>query len=135
MVDRVTRFGVSVPRKLGEKFDKTLEESGYGNRSKALSDAISDFIKNKRWVVGGNFVGTVSYVYSHHVGGVTHKLTEIQHSYDELIRSTMHSHISHDLCVEVLIIGGRSEDIKGLYDKLSALRGVENCKLAVLQEL
>lgn len=135
MVDRVTRFGVSIPRKLAERFDKALEDLGYPTRSKALSDAITDFIKNKRWAVGGNFVGTISYIYDHHTGDVTHKLIETQHNYNELIISTMHSHMAHDSCVEVLIVGGKSEEVRGLYDNLSALRGVENCKLVVLGEL
>ncbi|MFH0860735.1 MAG: nickel-responsive transcriptional regulator NikR [Candidatus Altiarchaeota archaeon] len=132
-MDRAARFGVSMPSKQLEKFDKIVGELDYPNRSKALNDAVTDFIKNKRWdLEEGVFVGSISYLYDHHKGDVTRTLTEVQHKHNNLIKSTMHSHISHDDCIEVLIVSGPADGLRRLYNRISAVRGVENCKIAIL---
>lgn len=133
-MDRATRFGVSIPRSLSEKFDETVKELGYASRSKAIQDALTDFIKERRWSsTEGEFIATLSFIYDHHTGEVTEKLTSIQHDHEKIIRSTMHSHITHDLCCEVLIARGSRKELTGLYDGISATRGVLNSKLGVLK--
>ncbi|MFH1835197.1 MAG: nickel-responsive transcriptional regulator NikR [Methanobacteriota archaeon] len=132
-MDRSTRFGVSIPRKLSIQFDETVESLGYGSRSKAIQDAVTEFIKDHRWQKEeGFFTATLSFIYDHHTGDVTEKLTRIQHDHEKLIRSTMHSHISHDICCEVLIARGSKLDLQKLSDEISATRGVINCKLNIL---
>jgi len=132
-MDRAKRFGVSLPSKLLKKFDNTISELGYTNRSKAIADAVNDFIAEKRWTKDkGEFTGTISYIYGHHQGDVTNKLTRLQHDAGDSIKSVMHAHISHDLCVEVLIVSGDSAGIRELFERIGATRGVMNAKLAVL---
>ena len=132
-MDRATRFGISIPRNLSKEFDETISRLGYDNRSKAIQDALHDFIKERRWQAEeGEFIATISFVYDHHTGDVTEKLTQVQHDHDQIIRSTMHSHITHDICCEVLIARGSKPDLQKLSDKISATRGVINCKLSVL---
>ena len=132
MVDRVTRFGVSLPSKLCVRFDKLIVELGYTKRSKAIADAINEFISQKRVSSKGKIMGTISYLYDHHVSDVNKKLVELQHGYEKSIKSTMHSHVTHDECIEVLIVEGSADNIQKLYGGLSAIRGVENCKLSIL---
>lgn len=132
MAERVTRFGVSLPKSLVERFDDTINQLGYDNRSKAVSDAVNEFISQKRVAGNSDIIGTISYMYDHHVSDVNRKLVELQHGFEKNIKSTMHSHITHDDCVEVLIVEGSSEKIRQLYGGLSATRGVRNCKLATL---
>jgi CopG family nickel-responsive transcriptional regulator len=132
-MDRATRFGVSIPKRLSNEFDENIREFGYVSRSKAIQDALTDFIKEKRWrKEEGSFIATLSFIYDHHTGDVTEKLTGIQHDFDEVIRATMHSHITHDLCCEVLIASGPKKDLKELSEKIAATRGVLNCKISVL---
>ncbi|MFH1787767.1 MAG: nickel-responsive transcriptional regulator NikR [Candidatus Altiarchaeota archaeon] len=132
-MDRATRFGISIPQSLSRQFDETIKELRYANRSKAIQDALNDFIKERRWHAGeGEFTATLSFIYDHHTGDVTEKLTHIQHDHDKIIRSTMHSHITHELCCEVLIAKGKRKELSNLADKIAATRGVVNCKLAIL---
>ncbi|MBD3388796.1 MAG: nickel-responsive transcriptional regulator NikR [Candidatus Altiarchaeales archaeon] len=133
MADRVTRFGVSLPGKLVERFDRLIEDLGYSNRSKAIADAVREFITQKRPRSNGKATGTISYLYDHHVSDVNKKLVELQHKHETSIKSTMHSHITHAECVEVLIVEGEAVKIRELYGGLSAIRGVENCKLSILK--
>ncbi|MCX6694769.1 MAG: nickel-responsive transcriptional regulator NikR, partial [Candidatus Altiarchaeota archaeon] len=129
-MDRVTRFGVSLPSRLVDRFDRTLLEIGYESRSKAIADAVTDFIAQNRWKAqAGLFVGSITYVYDHHVGDVTRTLTGAQHDYGSVIKAVMHSHVSHSECVEVLIVSGSGKKVIQLYNNLSSIRGVENCKL------
>jgi CopG family nickel-responsive transcriptional regulator len=132
MTDKVTRFGVSLPTSLVERFDETINQLGYDNRSKAISDALNEFINQKKISEKSNITGTISYIYDHHVSNVNKKLVELQHGFENNIKSTMHSHITHKECVEVLIVEGHSKEIQKLYGGLSAIRGVQNCKLSTL---
>ena len=127
----VVRFGVSLPGKLVKKFDETIRGMGYFNRSKAVGDALTGFIVDKAWQEGGTRIATISFQYDHGVRGVNHKLVEIQHHFDCVI-STMHAHVSHDDCVEVLIARGEAKQIKKLAGEISAINGIKNCKTVVL---
>jgi len=132
MVERVTRFGVSLPRSLTDKFDRLLSELGYDNRSKAVADAVTEFINQKRTSTDGKAIATISYLYDHHTPDVNRKLVDLQHDFEKNIKSTMHSHITHNECVEVLIVEGESKEIQKLFGGLSTIRGVQNCKLSTL---
>ncbi|MFC2154736.1 nickel-responsive transcriptional regulator NikR [Candidatus Altiarchaeota archaeon] len=135
MVERVTRFGVSLPRPLVEKFDQTLEEIGYDNRSKAIQDAVSEFIDQKK-IKGKKdeeIIGTISYLYDHHTSNVNEKLVEVQHDFGGGIKSMMHAHFTHHDCVEVLIVQGKTRKVEKLSGAISAIRGVKNCKLSMLK--
>ena len=132
MADRVARFGVSIPKSLIQKFDDVLCEIGYENRSKAIADAINIFINEKRIDNNLDLIGTISYMYDHHVSDINRKLVELQHGFEKNIKSTMHSHITPDECVEVLIVEGVAKDVQKLFGGLSAIRGVKNCKLSIL---
>jgi len=133
MADRITRFGVSIPARELKRFDETIDDLGYENRSKAILDAINEFNTQKNITGKGSMTSTISYIYDHHVSDVNKKLVELQHGFEENIKSTMHSHITHDLCVEVLIVHGTTSKIQKLYGGLSAIKGVKNCKIAVLE--
>ncbi|MFH1721239.1 MAG: nickel-responsive transcriptional regulator NikR [Candidatus Altiarchaeota archaeon] len=133
-MDRAVRFGVSLPRSLVKNFDKVLREIGYDNRSKAIQDAITEFLKEKKIRSGKEAViGTISYLYDHHTSGVGEKIVSVQHDFGEGIKSMMHAHISHHSCVEVLIVAGKAAEVEKLAGNISAIRGVENCKHAVLK--
>jgi CopG family transcriptional regulator, nickel-responsive regulator len=134
MAERVTRFGVSLPKSLLSRFDKTLTELGYENRSKAVCDALHDFLLVNRLTQAGPIVGTLSYIYDHHVGDVNRRLLELQHGFTGQIISTMHAHISRNDCVEVLIIQCEAVHAQKLYGGISAIKGVRNCKISLLDK-
>jgi len=131
-MDRATRFGVSLPRKLLERFDKTIMEACYSNRSKAIADAITEFIVSKKQLSGEKIIGSISFVYNHHTGDVTEKLTRLQHDHEEVIKSSMHAHITHEKCLEVIIVSGNPREIQKLGETIAATRGVDNCKTSIL---
>ena len=53
------------------------------------------------------------------------KLTELQHQLGEQVRAALHVHITHDLCLEVIVVRGRSDHLQAIADRMLALRGVK----------
>jgi CopG family transcriptional regulator, nickel-responsive regulator len=49
-------------------------------------------------------VGTITLVYNHHVRLRNEKLTDVQHDFHRSILSTLHVHLDHDYCLEVVVI-------------------------------
>ena len=68
-------------------------------------------------------------IYDHHTGDLTRRLDEVQHDYTAEIVSTMHVHLDHHNCLEILALRGKGERVYELADKLLALRGVKHGKL------
>ncbi|HIH19520.1 MAG: hypothetical protein UW92_C0014G0014 [Candidatus Jorgensenbacteria bacterium GW2011_GWA2_45_13] len=129
----VERIAISLERDTLEKLQASMGKRAHWNRSKAVSDIIRDYLTKEEWQVGkGRRVGTVSLVYNHHAHGVLERITEIQHDSGASIISTLHVHLSHDECLEVIAVRGKAGRIQGIGDRLGAVRGVKSCKLSIV---
>ena len=53
---------------------------------------------------------------------------EIQHDFHALILSVMHLHVSHDDCMEVIALRGKTSEIIKLANALLSLKGIKNGK-------
>ncbi len=80
-------------------------------------------------------VAALTLVYDHHVRDLTERLTEIQHDLGERVRSTMHVHLDHDRCLEVIILRGRSDELQSIAEKLLATRGVKQGGIEIITQL
>ena len=60
----------------------------------------------------------------HHVRELTERLTEIQHDHGEVIIASMHVHLDHHHCLEVIAARGPAREIKAMADRLIGARGV-----------
>jgi CopG family nickel-responsive transcriptional regulator len=129
VAERTTRFGVSIPNRLLERFDGLIEEKGYGNRSEALRDLIRDFLVEAEWESDEETIGTVTLVYDHHVKELSDELNSIQHDMGPAIISTVHVHLDHHMCMEVVLVKGKSSDIRKMADRLIGTKGVVHGKL------
>src|SRR4026207_639265 len=78
---RLIRFGVSLDHHLLDAFDLHIKKRKYTNRSEALRDLIRDNLVGQEWNDDKETVGTITFVYDHHVRDLTGKLTDIQHDY------------------------------------------------------
>jgi CopG family nickel-responsive transcriptional regulator len=74
-------------------------------------------------------VGTVSLVFDHHTRDLADKLTEHQHSHHEEIVSALHVHLDAHHCLEVVVLKGKSGEIKRLAEELIGTKGVKHGKL------
>ena len=128
----VSRFSVSLPRKLLSQLDEMAAEKGYDNRSLAIADMIRDkLVEHHQRLSNEEIAGTITLVYDHHKQHVQSTLTDIQHDHHEVIISTIHVHLDHHNCLEVLVVRGKAGLIKKIADQLIAAKGVKHGKLTV----
>ncbi len=129
---KTIRFGVSLDSDLLDRFDKVCGEKSYQTRSEAIRDLIRNMLVQKEWEdASGELAGTLSLVYDHHQGGLTQKLIEVQHDMHDVILSTLHVHLDHHNCLEVLVLKGPAERIKSLGQKLISTKGVKHGQLGL----
>jgi len=128
----VTRFSVSLPPKLLEQLDVMAGEKGYHNRSLAIADMIrAHLVEHHQKSSNAEIAGTITLVYDHHKQHVQAALTDIQHDHHDVIISTVHVHLDHRHCLEVLLVRGRAGLIRKIADALIAAKGVKHGKLTV----
>ena len=126
----LTRFGISIDERLLAQFDQMINNKGYVNRSEALRDLIRNALIEEEWSDDNQqTVATVTLVYDHHTRDLSDKLTEQQHSHHEEIVSTLHVHLDHQHCLEVVVIKGLASRVKRIADELIGTKGVKHGKL------
>jgi len=79
--------------------------------------------------VQGERVGVITLVYAHSQRGLVENITEIQHDYGTIIQSSLHVHLDHDNCLEVVVLRGDGQDVKKAAERMMSLKGVKHVKL------
>jgi CopG family nickel-responsive transcriptional regulator len=129
---QLSRIGVAIDSDLLQKFDDLIARKGYTNRSEAFRDLIRDeLVEKQAEKPDAMVVGTVTLVYDHHVRMLGEKLTEIQHEAFHNVLSTLHVHLDHDHCLEVLILKGKSAAVRKLAEVLISTKGVKHGRLTI----
>jgi CopG family nickel-responsive transcriptional regulator len=126
----LSRIGIAIDTDLLNRFDRSIRNSGYTNRSEAFRDLIRDrLVSETTSAPDATVVGSVTLIYNHHAHGVGEKLTELQHAFHQLVVSTSHAHLDHESCLEVLIVHGKSAEVEQFADRLMGLKGVQHGRL------
>jgi CopG family nickel-responsive transcriptional regulator len=133
MKDDLVRFGVAMERSLLDKFDAIVETRGV-TRSEVLRDLVRAEVVKTHVVRGVPAVATLTLVYDHHVRELTERLTEFQHQLGDQVRSTLHVHLDEHRCLEVIVLRGRSDELKRVAERLLATRGVTHGGLEIVTE-
>jgi len=127
----IVRFGVSLDRKLLDRFDALIRAKNYTNRSEALRDLIRQELVLKAWDEDRNVAGAITYVYDHHQRELLNRILDIQHDFQNLIISSQHVHLDHDNCLEIVAVRGKASEINRLADMLRAVKGVRHGTLSM----
>jgi CopG family nickel-responsive transcriptional regulator len=132
LMSDLCRIGVAIDEDLLGQFDEMLARKGYSNRSEAFRDLIRDaLVREETTGPEREAVGTLTLVYNHHVRQLADKLTDMQHDHFREIISTLHVHMDHDNCLEVLVLRGRAGAIRQIADKLVSTKGVKHGRLTL----
>ena len=130
--DAVCRFSISMPEGLVRQLDDMVEVKGFANRSQAVADMVrSRLVEHRAQDTNDEIAGTVTLVYDHHKRNLQKVLTQVQHDHHELIIATLHVHLDHENCLEVLALRGLADDVRTLSEKLIAAKGVKHGTLTV----
>lgn len=131
----LSRIGISLPKNLLDKFDEIINARGYSSRSEGIRDAIRTYITYYKWMadVKGEREGVITMVYDHDQRGLLTIITDIQHDHHEIIKASLHSHVTHNRCLEVILVHGDGSQLKELAERLMSQKGVESVKLTTIQ--
>ena len=126
-----TRVSLSIQTDLMKEFDAVSESLGHPTRSKAVSEAMREFVSTKRWDMAkkGSASGVILVTYDHHATGVNRALTELQHDFHEVVGATMHIHLTKHTCLEVISFEGEAESVRSLAKMLQSQKGVLSLKV------
>ena len=134
IMEKITRFGVSIEPELLKKFDKVIKKKGYKNRSEAIRDIIREnLISKKTEDPNSEAIGTLTMIYDHHAGNLTNRLLDLQHHHHKEILTTTHIHVDHDNCLEVLVLKGKTRNIQKLADNIKSLKGIKHGELVITE--
>src|SRR6056297_2447417 len=123
------RFGVSLPKGLLKKFDEKIEQQGYNNRSEAIRDLIRDSFLEDKIAADQEVAGTLTIIFDHNSGELASQLESIQHENYQKVISKLHIHLDEVHCLEVIVLKGKSKNVKAIAKQIIALRGVKHGKL------
>ncbi|MBN2211119.1 MAG: nickel-responsive transcriptional regulator NikR [Sedimentisphaerales bacterium] len=132
-MDKTERIGVSLDSNLLASFDALIARKAYPNRSEAFRDLIRENLCREQLADPNTMaVAGVFLVYDHHASGVNQKLTHLQHNSFLKTICTMHVHLSHDDCLEIIVLRGRAGEIEKLANQFISLKGVKLGKVNLL---
>ncbi|RLE65229.1 MAG: CopG family transcriptional regulator [Thermoprotei archaeon] len=124
-MSKVRRISITLPEEVLRDLDEVMEKLGAQNRSKVISNAIISYISATRWMLGEGLVsGSITLVYDHERGETVRKITHIQHEFVDVIKATIHVHLSEKLCLEIISIVGNVERLKKLLTELREVKAV-----------
>lgn len=134
MKDPLVRFGVAIEGTLLRQLDALAAERGC-TRSELLRDLSRAEVGRAKVPKGVDAVAALTLVYDHHVRDLSERLTDMQHQLGDGVRAAMHVHLSHDLCLEVIVMHGRSDHLQGIADRILAMRGVKQGGIEIIPGL
>jgi CopG family nickel-responsive transcriptional regulator len=121
----VVRFSVSLEDDLLEQFDRYCKDEHFATRSEAIRQLLRERLTQNAWQTDcRDAAGTLTLVYDHHRPQLRDHLTALQHDNTDLVISTLHAHLTHNLCLEVIALRGPAKRLQKIAAKLRGLKGI-----------
>ncbi len=133
-MSEISRFSVSLEADLLEAFDRYVREGSFATRSEAIRQLLRQSLTRDAFESDDRAVtATLTLVYDHHRPGLVDKLLDLQHQYAGQVVASMHVHLDHDRCLEVIVLKGRGKDLRELAAALRGLKGVHAGQLTLAE--
>lgn len=130
-MSELVRFSVSIEKPLYRLMQKLLKKSGYANRSEFIRDLIREHLVEEQWKSNEEAIGTITLIFDHHKRELSNRLLDLQHDHHQNILATTHVHLSHDMCVETVLVKGRAQKVQELANLLRKEKGVLHGSLSI----
>ena len=128
----VVRFSVSLEDDLLEQFDRYCKAEHFATRSEAIRQLLRDKLTQNAWQSDSkDAAGTLTLVYDHHKAQLRDHLTALQHDNTDLVISTLHAHLTHDLCLEVIVLRGPAGLLRSVAAEITGLKGIYKGELVM----
>jgi len=133
-MSEIVRFSVSLESDLLERFDAFCTEGQFATRSEAIRQLLREKLTTAAVAAdAADVAASLTLVYDHHKSHLTDTMIEIQHAHGELVVSSMHVHLTHDLCMELIALRGPASRIQHLAAELSGLKGIHQAQVVVVR--
>jgi CopG family nickel-responsive transcriptional regulator len=130
---QIERVGVSLEKELLNAFDKLIADKGYQSRSEAIRDLIRQQLSSVRVQnEKAEAVAAVVLVYDHNATAIMERLADLQHSHFLKTISSLHVHLGHHDCLEVIVLRGKVGEINRMGEKLISIKGVKLGRINLL---
>jgi len=127
------RFGVSMDEELLREFDALIARRGYSVRSEAIRDLIREELARQAAAdPGAEVAASLTILYDHHDFERSNPLNRLQHQHHGIIVCTTHVHLDEHTCLEVIILRGKSSEVRAAADALVSRRGVRQGHLSCI---
>jgi CopG family transcriptional regulator, nickel-responsive regulator len=131
-VSEIVRFSVSLEAELLEEFDRYCKEGKFATRSEAIRQLLRETLTSHAWESDAKeATATLTLVYDHHRTHLTERLLELQHRHTDMVISTMHVHLDHNNCLEVIVLRGRAGSLQKMASELRGLKGIHKGQLVL----
>ena len=128
----VVRFSVSLEADLLDQFDRYCKEGRFATRSEAIRQLLRETLTTHAWESDAqDAAATLTLVYDHHRTHLSERLLELQHRHTDMVVSTMHVHLDHDNCLEVIVLRGRAGTLQKMASELRGLKGIHKGQLVL----
>jgi CopG family nickel-responsive transcriptional regulator len=133
-VSELTRFSVSLESDLLEAFDVFVRDGSFATRSEAIRQLLRQTLTRDAFEGDDRPVtATLTLVYDHHRPHLVEKLLELQHRHPGQVVASMHVHLDHDRCMEVIVLKGPGGELRQLASSLRGLKGVHAGELTLAE--
>lgn len=133
MSGELVRFGIAMEPDLLAQLDALAAGRGC-TRSELLRDLVRHEVTRSAAADAVPAVASVTLVYNHHVRLLSERLTAIQHDLGRQVQATMHVHLDHDNCMEVIVLRGRSDALRTAAERMLGTRGVTHGGMEIVTE-
>lgn len=127
----LARFGVSLDEDILKALDEFVIENKLPNRSQAIRHLVEKNLVEKKWQCNQIVAGAIVLLYNHHKGDITIRSNDLQHEYFDVVLSSLHFHLSHENCLEIIAVKGTANRLTELSDKLIGIKGIIHGKLVM----
>ena len=132
LVRDVTVISVSVPEKLLERVENSIREQGFASRSEIVRQALRTFIMESRSLreLEGEIAASITIIYER--DAKKGQISEIQHSFGDIISTFLHAHIEENYCLEVIVVKGEADTLRKLVDAFRTNEQITQIRVSVL---
>jgi CopG family nickel-responsive transcriptional regulator len=131
-MSELVRFSVSLEQDLLAEFDRFIAQGRLATRSEAIRQLIREKLTSVAWASdAADVAASLTLVYDHHKTRLTDKMLDVQHAHADRVVATLHIHLNHDLCLEVIALRGPAGELQALAAELSGLKGIHQAQLVI----
>ena len=129
--DRMPIVSISLNDEILKQIDALQKSLGFSGRSDAIRAGIRSFVSEEKQKedLSGNVNAILLVV---HNDEYDNQVTDVKHSFEDLITMHLHSKIEGDKCMELFILKGESETVGEITKNFPTNKKMDTVKLVAL---